>query len=82
MKELTEPELDSLVLDTLPEWLEARAETAHTAYVHLLNNPLLATQDKKVSMTGLACRRWREAEDLAYMVVVAGASPAAARAVG
>lgn len=82
MKELTTAELASLDLDALPDWLEARAEAAHTAYIHLLNNPLLAIQDKKVSMTGIACRRWREAEDLAYLVVVASDAPLTSRAVG
>ena len=66
--ELTEAEFNQVSLDTLSLWLETRAEHAHKTYCNLLNQPQL---DKNVNMTGLACRRWREAEDLAYVVAIA-----------
>ena len=43
---------------------------AHEDYRQLLNNPLSPTETN-AAQTGEACRRWREAEDLAYLVAVA-----------
>jgi hypothetical protein len=78
-RELTSSEFDSIDIDSLPSWLEARAEAAHDAYLRLLNNPL-ASQEKDESGAKEACRRWREAEDLAYLVVIADDVSANARA--
>ena len=64
-RELTPSEFEILIVEDLPGWLEARAESAHDNYLRLLNNP------KDGSSTGEACRLWREAEDLAYLVVIA-----------
>lgn len=49
---------------------EAKAEAAHEEYLRLLSNPM-AVPEKEASGTGEACRRWREAEDLAYLVAIA-----------
>jgi hypothetical protein len=68
-RELAPSDFETLQIDALPEWLESRAETAHENYLRLLTNPVLA--DKKVCDTGIACRRWREAEDLAYLIAIA-----------
>ncbi len=79
-RELTPLELNSIDIDSLPEWLEARAESIHEEYARLLSNPL-AVPEKVPSETGRACRRWREAEDLAYLVAVADDVGLNARAV-
>ncbi len=68
-RELTPREFKSVELSDLPNWLEARAECAHEAYRQLLNNPLAATDE--LAHTGDACKRWRDAEDLAYLVAIA-----------
>lgn len=69
-RELTPSEFNALDIDTLPEWLETRAEAAHEEYRHLLSNPL-SSQEKDIGLTGEACRHWREAEDLAFLIAVA-----------
>ncbi len=69
-RELTPSEFNQTDIDDLIEWLETRAEGAHDAYRGLLNNPL-AISEKDTIKAGEACRRWREAEDLAYLVAVA-----------
>ena len=69
-RELTPTEFDGLEIDALPQWLESRAEAAHENYRCLLSNPLTSSE-KNVNCTGEACRRWREAEDLAYLIAVA-----------
>jgi hypothetical protein len=69
-RELTPSEFNQIEIDSLPAWLEARAESAHEEYRRLQNNPL-AESEVDVARTGDACRRWREAEDLAYLVAIA-----------
>ena len=69
-RELTPAEFEQVDMETLPAWLEMRAETAHENYSRLLNNPM-ATAEFGAARAGEACRRWREAEDLAYLVVIA-----------
>jgi hypothetical protein len=69
-RELTSTEISSVKIDDLTLWLENRAEVAHEEYRRLLNNPL-ASSDHDAAKTGEACRRWREAEDLAYLVAIA-----------
>jgi hypothetical protein len=66
-RELTAAEFETVDIAVLPNWLENRAESAHNAYRNLLNNPTVSA----ASSTSEACRRWREAEDLAYLVVIA-----------
>jgi len=79
-QDLLSSEFDMIELGGLPQWLEDRADKAHRNYLLLLNNPILAAMDKKnVSNTGMACRRWREAEDLAYLVAIAENEPVAAK---
>ncbi len=69
-RELTPSEFNTVEIESLAEYLEARAESAHEEYRRLLNNPL-ASSDKDIGSAGEACRRWRESEDLAYLVAVA-----------
>jgi len=69
-RELTDSEFTNISLDKLPEWLEARADAAHEEYRHLLSNPL-ASSEADHAKAGIACRRWRGAEDLAYLVSIA-----------
>jgi hypothetical protein len=69
-RELTTAEFNHVKLDDLPEWLEERAEAAHAEYHSLLNNPLVSSAEGAIS-TGEACRRWRAAEDLSYLIAVA-----------
>ncbi|MDR3450677.1 MAG: hypothetical protein P4M15_13205 [Alphaproteobacteria bacterium] len=78
-KELSSAEFAKLSIDELAVWLETRAENAHLDYSRLLNNPL-ASSETDIARAGLACRRWREAEDLAYLVAVAGDIAPQARA--
>jgi hypothetical protein len=68
-RELSDSEFSHIGIDQLQDWLEARAETAHNDYRRLLNNPLSGGND--ADRTGDCCRRWREAEDLAYLVAIA-----------
>lgn len=70
-RELSASEFASVDIDDLPEWLDDRARTAHKVYLRLLGNPMLASTEKSANDTRDACRRWREAEDLAYLVSVA-----------
>lgn len=70
-RELSSAELQSVSIDALPKWLETRAESAHEEYLNLLNGHLGKPSGKDAERSGEACHRWREAEDLAYIVVVA-----------
>ena len=67
-RELTPAEFEQVDVNVLPSWLETRAEEAHATYRRLLSNP---TTNFTAVHTGEACRHWREAEDLAYLVVIA-----------
>lgn len=78
-RELTPSEFNAIAIDQLQDWLEARAETAHDEYRRLLNDPL-SSSEKEHGGAGEACRRWREAEDLAYLVAIANDVGANARA--
>jgi hypothetical protein len=78
-RELSASEFSEVLLDNLTAWLAARAEAAHEAYRTLLNNPLASSEDDSLH-TGAACRRWREAEDLSYLVAIADDVGANARA--
>jgi len=69
-RELTESEFNQVDIDALPVWLEQRAEAAHGKYRQLLSNPLTMAEND-APHTGKACRCWREAEDLAYLIAVA-----------
>lgn len=68
--ELTESEFKHVSLNNLSHWLEKRAEDAHHRYRVLLNNPL-ASSEIDHARAGEACKRWRQAEDLAYLVAIA-----------
>jgi hypothetical protein len=76
-QELTSSEFAQISIDQLPTWLETRAETAHQAYEQRLGNPF---GDEAVAKKAKAApsdsvdslyRRWREAEELAYIIAVA-----------
>ena len=68
--ELTPAEFKEIEIESLPDWLEAKAEIAHENYRQLLSNPL-ATPEKDINATGEACRRWRRIEDLSYTIAIA-----------
>ena len=80
-RELAESEIAALDVSTLPSWLESRAESAHENNVHLLTNPQNGSING-TERTKEACRYWREAEDLAYLVAIAEDVSMNARAVG
>lgn len=70
-RELTQVEFDSVPLDDLPLWLESRADRAHEEYRQLL---LVSPQDESEFLRAQIdnyCLRWKEAEDLAYLVTIA-----------
>ncbi len=69
--DLTASEFKHIDIDMLPEWLEKRAEAAHEEYSHLLSHPVTASKGNNINRTGMACRKWREAEDLAYLIAIA-----------
>lgn len=68
--ELSNSEFTHVSIEELPQWLEARADAAHDEYRQLLSNPL-ASSENDHAKAGIACRRWRNAEDLAYLVAIA-----------
>jgi hypothetical protein len=69
-RELTLAEFNQVLVENLVGWLETRAEAAQVEYSTMLNNPLSYAQDGQFR-AGVACRRWRDAEDLAYLVAIA-----------
>lgn len=69
-RELTPSEFNGVEIGNLTAWLENRAEVAHEEYRRLQNNPIISSRSDTAPI-GEACRRWREAEDLAYLVVIA-----------
>jgi hypothetical protein len=69
-RELTVEQFREIRIEDLPDWLEARAEAAHDEYRQLLNNPLASSEYDNM-LSGAACQRWRDAEDLAYLVAIA-----------
>jgi len=69
-QELTPSELAQISLEQLPVWLETRAETAHKEYQTRLGDPF-ADQPNGNQLIDTLYRRWREAEDLAYIIAVA-----------
>jgi len=78
-RELSEAEFNQITVEKLSDFLMSRAEASHRDYQNLLNNPLVASMvDER--RTKQASRRWREAEDLAYLVAVAEDVNANARA--
>jgi len=71
--ELSASEFECVICDQLTLFLDDRAEAAHRDYQALLNNPFARDEmgpahEQKVNNLH---RRWREAEDLAYLVSVA-----------
>lgn len=71
--ELSASEFSQVVCEQLTMFLDHRAEAAHREYQALLNNPFArdemgAAHEQRVNELH---RRWREAEDLAYLVSVA-----------
>jgi hypothetical protein len=69
-RELSQAEFCEIEIEDLSSWLETRAEAAHLEYRNLLNNPL-ASSERDTALAGVACRCWRAAEDLAYLVAIA-----------
>src|SRR5262249_16033695 len=65
--ELSFSEFNQVAVPELPAYLELRAEVAHREYQAGIENPLVP----EGSSLDALCRRWREAEDLSYLVTVA-----------
>lgn len=71
--ELGLSEFNQVVIADLSHYLNARAETAHKDYQARLDNPLIHEEQHKSRAQSLDSlyHRWRDAEDLAYLVSVA-----------
>lgn len=69
-QELAPSEFSAVEIDELVTYLEVRAETTHKEYQAQLHNPLSTGSNRSEAMDHL-CRRWRAAEDLAYLLSVA-----------
>ncbi len=72
--ELHASEFNQVDIDGLTQYLELRAEAAHKEYHLRLDDPfnkeqLGGTSSSKV--VDMLHRRWREAEELAYLIMVA-----------
>ena len=65
--ELTDFEFEAVDLNDLLSCLKQRAKDARELYRSQLNNP----NELPSCGAGDACRRWRDAEDLVYMVALA-----------
>ena len=72
-EELTSIELDSIESADLLQYLETRAQLAHKEYLARLENPFISGDigNMHVDHLDLLYRRWRWAEELAYLVDVA-----------
>ncbi len=70
--ELSGSEFRTANLETLTHYLEDRAELAHQRYKQVLDNPLAspstAASDQQIE---LLYNLWHDAEDLAYVIVIA-----------
>lgn len=79
--ELSASEFKQVVLEDLTEYLEQRAEEAHKAYQTRLDNPFINEElgKARAQYIDTLYHRWREAEDLAYLVSVAKDVGAATR---
>ncbi len=73
--ELTPSEFRHVSITELPPYLELRAEAAHREYQQFLNNPLNEERHGKgktrAEQMETSYRRWREAEDLTYLITIA-----------
>ncbi|MFY9288151.1 MAG: hypothetical protein WAO98_06580 [Alphaproteobacteria bacterium] len=69
---LSAEEFSQIDVADLPEYLTARAEAAHRQYQTSLENPFVNDEKKSSNNTDALCRAWREAEDLSYLINVAG----------
>lgn len=71
--ELSSAEFEQVVVDDLLTFLEKRAEIAHSEYQSYMTNPLRdeSVKGKEKFNPDVAHQRWREAEDLAYLIAIA-----------
>ncbi len=71
--QLSRSEFSQIDIKDLPEYLEMRAEAAHKEYQIYLDNPFGDSRPQASRKTEIDAlyRRWREAEDLAYLIAVA-----------
>lgn len=71
--ELSTSEFTQVATDELPAYLEMRAEAAHKEYQARLDNPFINEElgAARGAYIGVLYHRWREAEDLAYLVTIA-----------
>lgn len=71
--ELSFSEFTKVAINELLSYLEMRAEEAHKAYQNILDNPF-AFEDKSAKYRGQVndlYQRWKEAEDLSYLIMIA-----------
>ncbi|MDX2027034.1 MAG: hypothetical protein SFW62_00165 [Alphaproteobacteria bacterium] len=80
--ELSASEFRQLTPEALVQYLETRAETAHREYKTRLDNPFVNEElgSARAGYVDLLYNRWREAEDLCYVVTVADGVSSHARA--
>jgi hypothetical protein len=65
--ELNRSEFERIVLENLPVHLEERADKMERDYQALMNNPM----ERGNVRSEILHKRWRDAEDLAYLLSVA-----------
>ncbi|HEU0118827.1 MAG TPA: hypothetical protein VFR09_09365 [Alphaproteobacteria bacterium] len=68
--ELSPTEFRQIIVNELPTYLETRAELAHREYQTRIDNPFVST-DKASKNVDTLYNRWRDAEDLAYLISIA-----------
>jgi len=70
---LTLEQFDKINLQDLPDYLEDRAELSRRAYQDHLDSAggRISEQEKMASVLNVLRRRWQEAEELAYLVLLA-----------
>ncbi len=71
--ELSASEFKQVDAEELAVYLEMRAEAAHREYQTRLDNPFINEElgAARAEYVGTLYHRWREAEDLAYLVAIA-----------
>ena len=75
-RELDNREFRSVAVDSLPTYLETRAENVARDYKTIMENPL----ERGNVRSEVLQKRWREAEDLSYLVYIAEDVSSAVRA--
>ena len=71
-QELSEIEFSEVGVNELAAYLEARAEAAHKEYQMRVDNPFINEElgARRNDYMDVLYRRWRDAEDLAYLLTI------------